>query len=207
MAMTKQFTPDGTQTRVAAAKRLRWLVGVPRKSGRIPATVILPARLFLAVTYLYAGLQKFTDQQFFDPTAPGFVGAQMRGYVQVGSPLSPLLTRLAIPHAAFVGGGIAFCELLVGLSALTGLLTRARPARRARRRAPAATCDPPPPGVTPLPITGGVVGPARRYAARCRPARIRHGGAPTHRRRHPRGYRDIARRACHNGGAGQHRDA
>jgi thiosulfate dehydrogenase [quinone] large subunit len=105
--------------------RLPWFVGMPRESGRLPAAIILPARLFLAITYLYAGLQKFTDPQFFNASAPGFVGEEMRGYVRSGSPLSPLLTHLVIPHAAFVGGVIAFCELLVGLSALTGLLTRA----------------------------------------------------------------------------------
>jgi thiosulfate dehydrogenase (quinone) large subunit len=105
--------------------RLPWFVGVPREPGRIPAAFILPARIFLAITYLYAGIQKFTDPQFFSPTAPGFVGEEMRGYVRSGSPLSPLLTHLVIPHAAFVGGVIALCELLVGLSALTGLLTRA----------------------------------------------------------------------------------
>jgi len=113
------------ETRGPVGKRLLWLVGVSREPGRIPAAIILPARLFLAITYLYAGIQKFTDPQFLDSMAPGFVGAEMRGYVRSGSPLSPLLTHVVIPHAAFVGGVIAFCELLVGLSALTGLLTRA----------------------------------------------------------------------------------
>jgi hypothetical protein len=36
--------------------RLPWFVGVPREPGRIPAAFILPARIFLAITYLYAGI-------------------------------------------------------------------------------------------------------------------------------------------------------
>ncbi len=98
--------------------------GVGREPGRVPAAAILPLRLFLGVTFIYAGLQKLTDPQFFSPTAPGFIGRQMSGFVHGGSPLSPLLTRLAVPHAAQFGALIAFCELWVGLSALTGLLTR-----------------------------------------------------------------------------------
>jgi thiosulfate dehydrogenase [quinone] large subunit len=106
-------------------KHLSWIVAVSPEPARIPAVVILPVRLFLAITWLYAGLQKFTDPQFFNPAAPGFVGEEMRGYVRSGSPLTALLTHAIIPNAAFVGGVIAFCELLVGLSALMGLLTRA----------------------------------------------------------------------------------
>lgn len=54
----------------AVGERLPWLVGVSREPGRLPAGIILPARLFLAITYLYAGLQKFTDPQFFNAAAP-----------------------------------------------------------------------------------------------------------------------------------------
>ncbi len=48
----------------------------------------------------------------------------MSGFVHAGSPLAPLLTHLAVPHAAQFGALIALCELWVGLSALLGLLTR-----------------------------------------------------------------------------------
>ncbi len=101
-----------------------WLTGVSREPGRIPAAIMLPARLFLGITYLYAGLQKFTDPQFFDQGAPNSIGQQLRGYVDGGSPLSPMLTHFAIPHATFIGALIAFAELLIGISALVGLFTR-----------------------------------------------------------------------------------
>ncbi|HEY8286496.1 MAG TPA: hypothetical protein VIJ28_19070 [Chloroflexota bacterium] len=83
--------------RVAAIPQLDRILNVHRPPGQIPALAILPARLFLGGTFLYAGLQKFTDPQFFSPTAPGFVGHQLSGYVHAGSPLSFLLTSLAIP--------------------------------------------------------------------------------------------------------------
>jgi thiosulfate dehydrogenase [quinone] large subunit len=102
---------------------LRLSVVSPER-GHIPALVVLPLRLFLGVTFIYAGLQKLTDPQFFNPTAPGFIGRQMSGFVHSGSPLSPLLTHLAIPHAAQFGALIALGEIWVGLSALLGLLTR-----------------------------------------------------------------------------------
>ena len=100
------------------------LIGVQRQPGQIPAIAILPLRMFLGLTFVYAGLYKLTDPQFFSPTAPGYIGQQMSGFVRTGSPLAPLLTHLALPHAALFGALIAFGELWVGLSALTGLLTR-----------------------------------------------------------------------------------
>src|SRR5919198_6261898 len=53
------------------------LSGVSPERGHIPALVVLPLRLFLGVTLIYAGQQKLTDPQFFNPTAPGFIGRQM----------------------------------------------------------------------------------------------------------------------------------
>ncbi len=99
-------------------------LGVERAPGSIPAWAILPLRLFFGATFVYAGLQKLTDPQFFSPTAPGFIGRQMSGFVHGGSPLSPLLTHLAIPHAAQFGALIALCELWIGLATLLGLIAR-----------------------------------------------------------------------------------
>jgi len=104
---------------------LAYLLGVSRTPDISSSRAVLPLRLFLGVTFVYAGLQKLTDPQFFSPTAPGFIGRQMSGYVRAGSPLSPVLTHLAIPHPTQFGALIAFCELWAGLAALLGLLTRA----------------------------------------------------------------------------------
>ena len=105
-------------------ERLLDALGVRGEPGRVPAVALLPLRFFFGATFIYAGLQKLTDPQFFSPTAPGFIGRQMSGFVRGGSPLSPLLTHLAVPHAAQFGALIAFCELWVGLSTALGLLSR-----------------------------------------------------------------------------------
>lgn len=121
--LVKTTTGGGRAERGGAIEALLRLGGIGREPGRVPAAAILPLRLFFGITFIYAGVQKLTDPQFFSPTAPGFIGRQMSGFVHGGSPLAPLLTHLAVPHAAQFGALIAFCEIWVGLSALTGLLT------------------------------------------------------------------------------------
>jgi thiosulfate dehydrogenase [quinone] large subunit len=85
--------------------------------------VLLPLRAFLGLTFCYAGWQKFTDPQFLDPNASGYLGRQLASEVP-HVPLNWLLTWLAIPHASFFGVLVAFGELLVGLATLLGLLSR-----------------------------------------------------------------------------------
>src|ERR671935_3314459 len=100
------------------------LIGPRREADRAITTALLPLRLLLGATFVYAALDKLTDPAFFDPGAPTSIGHQMAGYVRSGSPLSSLLTNLAIPHATFFGALIALGELWVGLATLAGLLTR-----------------------------------------------------------------------------------
>ena len=87
----------------------------------IPAGALLPLRLFLGGTAIYAGLYKLTDPQYLDPAAPGYIGRQMSGYVQEGSPLAPLLTHVAIPHAVAFGVLVALGELWIGLGMIAGV--------------------------------------------------------------------------------------
>ena len=103
---------------------LNHLIGSRREPDRAITAALLPLRLFIGATFVYAGLDKLTDPTFFDPGAPTSIGQQMAGYVRTGSPLSWLLTNLAIPHATFFGALIALGELWVGLATLAGLLTR-----------------------------------------------------------------------------------
>jgi thiosulfate dehydrogenase [quinone] large subunit len=101
-----------------------YLVDRRHRRERAVTLALLPLRLFIGATFVYAGLDKVTDPSFFDPKAPAYIGQQMAGYVRTGSPLSWLLTNLAIPHATFFGALIALGELWVGLATLAGLLTR-----------------------------------------------------------------------------------
>lgn len=81
-------------------------------------------RLFLGPTFLYAGVQKLTDPGFLDPASTGYVGEQLLGFVRAGSPLSPSITRLAVPNATLVGAVVALAEIWIGIFTLAGLLSR-----------------------------------------------------------------------------------
>ena len=84
---------------------------------------LLPLRLFLGVTFIYAGLDKLTDSHYLaglnDPTS----FASMTTGVKSGSPIGPLLD-LALKAPTGFALAIAIGELAVGLGALFGLLGR-----------------------------------------------------------------------------------
>jgi thiosulfate dehydrogenase [quinone] large subunit len=83
----------------------------------------LPLRLFLAVSFLAAGWDKLTDPQFFDSSAPGYIGAQLAGFAGQ-SPLGGFLTSVAVPNATIFGALVLAGELAIGLGALVGLFSR-----------------------------------------------------------------------------------
>src|SRR5215469_632042 len=84
---------------------------------------LVPLRLFLGVTFVYAGLQKLTDPQYFNPAARGYIGRQIAA-VAAGSPLHGFLANVAAPHALLFGALVAYGELAIGLGVLLGLLLR-----------------------------------------------------------------------------------
>jgi thiosulfate dehydrogenase [quinone] large subunit len=84
---------------------------------------LFPLRLFLGVTFVYGGIQKFSDPGFFHPGAPTYIGTQLRGFAN-GTPGGFLLRAFAIPHPSLAGAGVALTEIAVGLLIITGLLTR-----------------------------------------------------------------------------------
>jgi thiosulfate dehydrogenase (quinone) large subunit len=85
--------------------------------------VLLSQRLFLGVTFCFAGLQKLLDPAFLDPTALTGIGHQLAAYRQ-GSPIGPLVA-LAQHQPELLGVLIAVAEIAVGLATLVGLWTRA----------------------------------------------------------------------------------
>ncbi|MFF5633945.1 DoxX family protein [Streptomyces sp. NPDC012825] len=83
---------------------------------------LLPLRIFLGVTFLYAGLDKLTDSSFFAGTGSGSIGETMRGVRDVSA--IPALVDLALKSPSGFGYALAFGELAVGLGTLFGLFAR-----------------------------------------------------------------------------------
>ena len=84
---------------------------------------MLPLRLFLGATFVYAGVQKLSDPGFLHAGAPTYIGTQLRGFAH-GTPGGFLLRTFAIPHAELAGVVVALVEIAVGLLVFAGLLTR-----------------------------------------------------------------------------------
>ena len=101
------------------SRRAQMAPTLDRRLGRL----MLPLRLFLGVTFVYAGLVKLLDPAFLDPTAPGSLVAQLHAF-QRASPLAPLIAAVGIPLATPIGLLIALGELAAGMGALTGLAPR-----------------------------------------------------------------------------------
>lgn len=99
-------------------------VPTPAQAGwRLTRFILAPLRLFLGITFIYAGIQKLTDPQYFKPTAPGYIGKQILAFSH-NSPIGAFLLHIALPHAHFFGLLVALGELAIGLGALFGFLLR-----------------------------------------------------------------------------------
>lgn len=83
---------------------------------------LLPLRLFLGITFLYAGIDKLTDGSFLSASGAGSIGETMHAVRD--SAAIPALVDLALKNPVDMGYAMAFGELAVGLGALFGLLTR-----------------------------------------------------------------------------------
>jgi thiosulfate dehydrogenase [quinone] large subunit len=102
------------------------LVGDPvrKVAGWVgPGTALLPLRLFLGGTFVYAGIQKLSDPGFFHNGAPTYIGTQLHNFAS-GTPGGFILRAFAIPHPVLAGVGVAIAETMIGLLALLGLRTR-----------------------------------------------------------------------------------
>ncbi len=114
---TRPVNTTTTSTSPTGTSGSRWTVQRP------PVWVLLPMRLFLGVTFVYAGIQKLTDPQYFNPSAIGYIGKQIMGFANK-SPIHDFLVNIVVPHAMFFGALVAYGELAIGLGVLVGLLLR-----------------------------------------------------------------------------------
>ncbi|WP_438948634.1 DoxX family protein [Streptomyces atratus] len=83
---------------------------------------LLPLRIFLGVTFIYAGLDKLTDSSFFRASGAGSIGEMMHA-VRDSSAI-PALVDLALKNPGAFGHAIAIGELAVGIGTLIGLWAR-----------------------------------------------------------------------------------
>ncbi|MEV0525244.1 DoxX family protein [Streptomyces sp. NPDC050439] len=83
---------------------------------------LLPLRIFLGVTFIYAGLDKITDSAFMSAGGDGSIGQQMDSVRDISA--IPELVDLALKSPVGFGYAIALGELAVGIGTLIGLFAR-----------------------------------------------------------------------------------
>lgn len=94
----------------------------PGLRERAAQFALLPPRLFLGVTFVYAGLDKLTDSAFLRAAGDGSIGQQMEAVRDAAA--LPGLVDLALDAPVAFGTAIALGELAAGLGILAGLLGR-----------------------------------------------------------------------------------
>lgn len=83
---------------------------------------LLPLRIFLGVTFVYAGLDKLTSDTFLTDDAPGSLVAILHGAHDAAA--IPALIDLALKAPHGFGYAIALGEIAAGLGTLAGLFGR-----------------------------------------------------------------------------------
>jgi thiosulfate dehydrogenase (quinone) large subunit len=96
---------------------------VPAATDRWLAYGTVPLRLFLGVTFVYAGLQKIADPGFLQPGASTYIGTQLNGFA-AHSPIGFVLDIFALPVPQLTGIAVIVTELVVGGLVVLGLATR-----------------------------------------------------------------------------------
>ncbi len=123
VARDRSSRPGAPQEHTPSADEGKAWIEAPSRQG-VSGIALVPLRIFLGVTFLYAGLDKLVDPAFLRDAGPGSIGAQMAAFVHT-SPLAPLVIVFGQPFPIAVGAGIALLEIAVGIGTLTGLLFRA----------------------------------------------------------------------------------
>ncbi|WP_447037918.1 DoxX family protein [Streptomyces sp. DSM 118878] len=83
---------------------------------------LVPLRIFLGVTFIYAGLDKLTDGAFLRASGVGSIGQMMTDLRDISA--IPALVDLSLKSPVGFGYAIAVGELAVGIGTLIGLFTR-----------------------------------------------------------------------------------
>ena len=115
-------TTSPSRARRARVLERRLPLGAPVRAWALSEWALLPLRLFLGSTFIYAGLQKLANPNFFNAQSPSSIQAQLIASARV-SPMHAILSHL-VQFATPIGILISFSELAIGMGALVGLWTR-----------------------------------------------------------------------------------
>jgi thiosulfate dehydrogenase [quinone] large subunit len=116
MTLTSQTT-EPTRPSLPQS-RDEWTAALSR-----PGVVLLPLRLFLGITFSFAGLQKLADPHFFEASRPTSIQGQIALF-KATSPIRFMLGPVS-SHAVLFGVLTAIAEIGVGVGTLLGLWSRA----------------------------------------------------------------------------------
>jgi thiosulfate dehydrogenase (quinone) large subunit len=123
ISFLRQFLQSYTFAMTNTYKAIRGnLTTKPPRASHLSEWALLPLRAFLGVTFMFAGLQKLSNPNFFNPKSPISIQAQLAGATHT-SPIHALLAHM-LSIASPIGHVIAFGEIAVGLGIFFGLLTR-----------------------------------------------------------------------------------
>ncbi|MFI1976470.1 DoxX family protein [Streptomyces wedmorensis] len=114
--------PAGSGGPGGTGRVARWRAALDKGRAVASRYALLPLRVFLGVTFVYAGLDKLTDPGFFADSGSGSIGETMRG-VRDSSAI-PALVDLALNNPTGFGYAIAFGEIAVGIGTLLGFFAR-----------------------------------------------------------------------------------
>src|SRR5580658_6869580 len=103
-------------------KLRRLPLNAPPRAWALSEWALLPLRLFLGATFVYAGVMKLSNPNFFRRSSPTSIQAQMAAASHT-SPIAFLVSPLS--HVAvLLGLVIAIGEVAVGVGTLVGLWGR-----------------------------------------------------------------------------------
>jgi len=114
---------DTLQVLLAGQRAMATTVKATSVIPALSANLLWPLRLFMGLTFFYAGIQHLSDPSFLDPSKAGYIGNLISGYA-TGSPIHSFLMGVAEPNAVAFGYTVAIGEALIGIAILTGFLFR-----------------------------------------------------------------------------------
>lgn len=97
-------------------------LNAPVRAWALAEWALLPLRFFLGATFLFAGLQKLANPNFFNSASPNSIQAQLIASARI-SPIHLLISHL-VQFATPLGIIISLAEVAIGVGALLGLWTR-----------------------------------------------------------------------------------